>query len=86
MVYPNPVGKKSKIRYYVSQKGNVRITITDAMNQVQKVLLNNENHETGQHEIIFDGSSYASVTYYCTIETETVRKTKKLILSDSSDK
>jgi len=40
----------------------------------------NENQQEGQHQYILDGSKLEKGIYFCTIETDDFKKTKKNIL------
>ncbi|MBC7921716.1 MAG: T9SS type A sorting domain-containing protein [Ferruginibacter sp.] len=79
-IRPNPTTDRAVIRYGVPQAGAVRITLTDALGKNTAVLLDNPAHRAGYFEVELDGNRQSKGLYFCTVETSTHRKTKKVVL------
>lgn len=77
-VYPNPFSQKITIDYKTTRSGKVIIRIYDHMNR-EVAMLVNEIQEAGPHRVTFDGSKLNTGVYFCTIRTNDLRKTKKIV-------
>ena len=83
--YPNPFNPNTKIRYFIPEDGNVKITIYNVLGQkVTEVI--NKNLKAGKYETEFNGSNFASGVYIYRIDIDSPSKaniysqTKKMLL------
>ncbi|GJQ61005.1 MAG: hypothetical protein SCALA702_00580 [Melioribacteraceae bacterium] len=67
--YPNPFNPSTKIRYSLEKAGNVSVKIYDLKGEEIKTLYDGV-HSKGYHEIVFDGSEYASGIYVYRLEVK----------------
>lgn len=79
--YPNPFNPVTKIKFDVvnEQKGNVRLTIYDLEGKEISRLID-DNLESGTYEVEWDGSAFASGTYFCKMESGNYTDTISLVL------
>ena len=79
--YPNPFNPVTKIKFDVvnEQKGNVRLTIYDLEGKEIGRLID-DNLESGTYEVEWDGSAFASGTYFCKMESGNYTDTISLVL------
>ena len=77
--YPNPFNPVTVIKFSIPHRSNVRITVYNLNGQAIKEIING-SIEPGSHEIIFDGSSLSSGTYFCKMETDGYTEVKKMVL------
>lgn len=77
--YPNPFNPVTVIKFSIPYRSNVRITVYNLNGQAIKEIING-SIEPGSHEIIFDGSSLSSGTYFCKMETDGYNEIKKMVL------
>jgi len=77
--YPNPFNPSTTIKYIVSQKSFVTITIFNTIGEEILTLLNEEK-EAGSYEVNFDAAGFTSGIYYYKLQTDDFVQTKKMIL------
>lgn len=77
--HPNPFNPVTRIRYLLPTADLVRITVYDARGN-ELVRLQDGYQDAGQHEVIFDGSRFASGIYLYRIEAGGASATDKMIL------
>ncbi len=77
--YPNPFNPNTKIRYFIPEDGNVKITIYNILGQKVTELVNG-NIKAGKYETEFNGSNFASGVYIYRIKTDNFVQSKKMIL------
>lgn len=77
--YPNPFNPLTNIEFSLAKAEHVKIFLYDLLGRRVGILLD-EYKDMGQHKIVFDGSNYASGTYFYKITTSNYSKTKKLLL------
>ncbi|MEX0720079.1 MAG: discoidin domain-containing protein, partial [Balneolaceae bacterium] len=78
--YPNPFNPKTNIEYSVSRRVNLSLKIYDSMGRLVKTLVDNKLMSPGNYKVVFDGSQFASGTYFYRIEADEFTQTRKLIL------
>lgn len=78
--FPNPFNPNTKIYYSIPKEGNVRISVYNIAGQEIADLVN-EFKSSGQYEIEFDGSNYASGIYFYKIESGEFSDTRRMILA-----
>ncbi len=76
---PNPFNPGTLIRFSLSQKINVTITIYTILGQPVRVLID-KLMLPGQHKVVFDGTNLAGGVYIALIQAGKVNRTLKLIL------
>jgi len=77
--YPNPFNPSTTIQFQVPQKSNVNIKVYNMLGQFITTLVNEEKN-TGVYEVVFNTDNLAGGVYIYTLETESFRDTKKMIL------
>jgi len=79
--YPNPFNPKTTIRYNINKEGFVSIKVFSILGQEISTLIN-KHHSPGSHEVVFDGSEFASGVYYyrMQIDNQFVDMKKLLLL------
>ena len=82
--YPNPFNSITRLRYYIPEEINVKITIYDIMGKVVKTLINSSQN-SGYKSIRWNatdnkGQPVGAGVYLYRIETGQFRQTKKMIL------
>ncbi|MEX1122523.1 MAG: Ig-like domain-containing protein, partial [Balneolales bacterium] len=84
--YPNPFNPETTITYYVPVESDVRITIYDILGREVQQLVNQNGHQGGHFETVWDARSLASGTYIYRMEAASVNgehqfvNTKKMLL------
>jgi len=82
--YPNPFNPVTTIRYSIPsivnrQSSMVILKIFDILGK-QIATLVNEKQSPGIYELTFDGSGYPSGVYFYTLETQSNKDTKKMLM------
>ncbi len=77
--YPNPFNNATVIEYEIPKQSDVNIAIYDGLGKLVVTLVH-QRQTSGVYRIQFDAGSLSSGTYYYTMETESFRNTKQLIL------
>jgi hypothetical protein len=83
--YPNPFNPVTKIRFDIPANSgsgvdrSVKIIIYDAKGREVTTLVN-EQLKPGSYEINWDATKFASGVYFCSLITEEVAETKKMVL------
>ena len=77
--YPNPFNPTTVIEYTLTQKGKVKLEVTDTLGQSIKVLVNTVK-SAGKHHIKFDGRDLSSGIYIYTISANGRTLSKKMQL------
>ena len=77
--YPNPFNPTTTIRFGISERGNVRMSILNVLGEEIRVLLNEEK-EAGYHSIDFNASGLPSGVYFYRIQAGSFIDTKKMRL------
>ncbi|MCP4631728.1 MAG: T9SS type A sorting domain-containing protein [candidate division Zixibacteria bacterium] len=78
--YPNPFNAATTISYDLTNDGNVSISIYNLAGQKMETLV--QGHmQAGEHNIIWDASSYSSGVYFCkmTVEDKTITTKMNLL-------
>lgn len=77
--FPNPFNPVTKIRFQISEAGNVVIKVFDITGKKISTLIN-DRLQTGTYETTFDGSKLSSGVYFYSINTDGFSQTKKMVL------
>jgi hypothetical protein len=78
--YPNPFNPSTTIHYQLSELSDININIYDLQGKHVASLLN-QKQEAGQHQIIWNASSYPSGIYICTLKINNeLLESQKLLL------
>ena len=77
--YPNPFNPSTTIKYQIPKMSKVKITVYNMLGQVVKTLVN-EDKSAGVYDVLFDTENFAGGIYIYTLETETFRDSKKMML------
>ena len=77
--YPNPFNPSTSIRYALSGRALVSLTVFNTLGQ-QVATLVNETEEAGYHSVRFDGRGLASGVYFYRLSSGEYVATKRLLL------
>lgn len=77
--YPNPFNPTTTIQFSLAEPATVRLEIFNALGQIVAVLVN-EQLESGQHQALFNASSFSSGVYYYRIEAGNFAETRSMVL------
>jgi len=77
--YPNPFNPSTTIRYGLPNRSRVTLTVFNTLGQ-QVIILQNEELETGYHEVTFEGKGLSSGVYFYRIQAGDFVQTKRLLL------
>jgi len=77
--FPNPFNPSTKILYSIKTTSTVSIKIYNMIGEEVKTLVNEEK-SPGLYEVTFTASDLPSGIYFYTIDAETFKETKKMIL------
>ncbi|NOX45438.1 MAG: T9SS type A sorting domain-containing protein [Chlorobi bacterium] len=78
--YPNPFSDYTIIEYSINQTELVTITIQDYNGRQLYFLKNKSVHEAGVYQIKPTGIDLPPGIYYCTIQTDSTKETKKILV------
>lgn len=76
---PNPFNPTTTIRFFLSERSDVELTVYDCTGQKVATLVDSFM-TAGNHAAVFDGSALASGVYFYRLETKDFAKTGKLML------
>jgi hypothetical protein len=77
--YPNPFNPSTTIRFGLSHKSYVQLTLLNSLGQQLACLLQGEQ-EAGYHEVKIDGSVLSSGAYFYRLRAEGFVQTRRLLL------
>ncbi len=78
--YPNPFNSATSIKYQLSRKGHVLLTVYNTLGQVVKALVD-QKQEAGSYQVIFNAAGLASGVYLYSLQTDNgIVQTRKLLL------
>ncbi len=64
LAYPNPFNPTTSLKLSLKNKAQVQIQVFDVMGRLVQTLANNEQWQSGTHEVQFDASRLASGMYF----------------------
>ena len=79
--YPNPFNPTTAISFSLNRSANISLQVYNTLGQLVATLIDNKNFTGGNYSITFDASELASGVYIYTLETNTVKLSKKMILN-----
>jgi parallel beta-helix repeat protein len=77
--YPNPFNPQTTIGFTIPERQFVRLEIFNVLGQPVEVLING-SRDSGNHEVVFDGTRLASGIYYYRITAGQYNSIKKMLL------
>jgi|GEM_PF-2302259 len=80
--YPNPFNPTTTITFSLSNDANVSLTIFDALGRKIKALFDNEFHESGTYEVLWNASHVSSGIYYyrLSVDGKHFQQSKSMLL------
>ncbi len=78
--YPNPFNPSTTIRFSLTHRANVKLTIYNLLGEKVAELVRGEI-DAGNHEVHFNASNLASGVYYCRILAGTLTQVRSMVLS-----
>jgi len=79
VAYPNPFNPSTTIRFSISDRGSVELTVFNLLGQ-QVRFLSKGDMEAGSHEVRFDANNLVSGLYLCRLQFGRNVKVQKLVL------
>lgn len=77
--YPNPFNPQTKITYTLPKNELVSIVITDILGK-EVLELQNEYKDAGSHQVVFDGTGFASGVYFYRMQAGSFSDSKKMVI------
>ena len=77
--YPNPFNPSTTIKFTIPESGNTIVKVYNTVGSEIAILLN-EVKQPGTYEVNFNAVDLSSGAYFYSIETDTFREVKKMIL------
>ncbi|MFA7420100.1 MAG: T9SS type A sorting domain-containing protein [Melioribacteraceae bacterium] len=77
--YPNPFNPKTTIKYQIPENGQVTLKVYDILGR-EVAMLVNEHKNTGEYQVKFNASNFASGVYFYHLQAGTYSQSKKMIL------
>jgi len=79
-IYPNPSSGDVTIEYNLNRSEVVEITLHDNFGKRVYKLQNRAAHDAGVYKIMLTGVELPAGIYFCTLKTENLQKTEKLLM------
>jgi aminopeptidase N len=76
--YPNPFNTETVIEYALPDREHVRLRITDSLGRIVLAAVD-EVRNAGRYSYTFNAGEHAAGVYYAVLETESIRKIRKMI-------
>ena len=77
--YPNPFNPSTTIRYQLPTRCHVTLKVIDVLGNEVATLVD-KTEESGYKSVVFDGGNLSSGIYFCTLQAENLRVTRKVVL------
>ncbi len=77
--FPNPFNSQTRISFTLNHAGFTRIRITDIQGRVVKTLME-KKLSAGQHNFVFDFSTFPSGIYYYSVVSGGMEQTRRMVL------
>ncbi len=77
--YPNPFNPTTTIAFDLPRRSFVTLSICNVLGQTVSTVLSREL-SAGSHQVIWDGSDYASGVYFYRLQTDNYADTRKMIM------
>ena len=78
-VSPNPFNSMAVIRFFLRERGHVVLSVMDILGR-EVIRLIDEEKESGEHAVFFDGSRFASGIYFYRLQAGSLSAVKKMVL------
>jgi hypothetical protein len=76
--FPNPFNPSTRIAYYVSKEGKVKLSVYDMLGK-EVITLVNEDKTVGSYYAQFNGSKLSNGIYFCRLTIDPLNGGKKVI-------
>ncbi|MCX8057299.1 MAG: T9SS type A sorting domain-containing protein, partial [Ignavibacteria bacterium] len=77
--YPNPFNSSTKIRFYITEPTEVKLSIYNSLGEEVRVLINNQYLKSGEYEVDFNGNDLPAGVYFYQLKSKNFNKIKKMI-------
>ncbi|KUG26360.1 hypothetical protein ASZ90_003805 [hydrocarbon metagenome] len=77
--YPNPFNPSTTIKFNLPERSEVKLSIYNFLGQEIEILFQGEK-EAGSYEYIFENKSLSTGVYFCVLESQQVRLSRKMML------
>lgn len=77
--YPNPFNSLTKIEFRLTHTSTVRLTLHDVLGRHVATLIH-EVKESGNHQVEWDATDFASGVFFCRLQVEATTITRKMLL------
>ncbi len=79
-IFPNPFQSQTTIKYYLPNKGKVKLQLRDFLGREVKILENSQQKDKGWHQLQLNAESIPAGTYYLVLANNGQLETHKLVL------
>ncbi|MCD4772848.1 MAG: T9SS type A sorting domain-containing protein [Bacteroidales bacterium] len=79
-IYPNPITNSANIILTLEKNASVNIEVYNAVGQKVLDIVNNPEMKSGIHNFTLDAASLQEGLYFCILNSENIKTTKKLII------
>lgn len=76
--YPNPFEDRTTISYYLENRGEVKLIVSDLMGTTTTIV--DEFQEAGKHEVLVDAANFKSNQYIYTLITPILTISKRMLI------
>ncbi|MEA3443358.1 MAG: T9SS type A sorting domain-containing protein, partial [Bacteroidota bacterium] len=80
-IYPNPTNGITNISYSLNKNSNVKFTIYNSLGEIVFAPVNNQEKQSGRHNLAIDMKDYDAGIYFCRLETNGFVSTRKIVLT-----
>jgi predicted outer membrane repeat protein len=77
--YPNPFNPSTTLSFELPVAGRVNLSVYDMLGRQVTTLIDGPM-DAGKHQVVFDGSGFASGVYFCLLQTSAHMLTLKMVL------
>jgi hypothetical protein len=77
--YPNPFNPSTQIRFMLSTRSSVTLTVFDALGRNIRTLVN-QQLDAGEYVSTFDATGLASGVYYYALKAGSLVETRRMVL------
>jgi hypothetical protein len=77
--YPNPFNPSTQIRFMLSERSNVTLTVFDALGRNIRTLVN-EHLDASEYVTTFDATGLSSGVYYYVLRAGSLIESKRMVL------
>lgn len=77
--YPNPFNPETHLHFTLPHRATIRLTVLDILGREVSVLFEGDTLP-GEHDVVFNGSTLASGTYFCHLQFPGHNEVRRMVL------